>query len=115
MPRLVYALAGFVGYSKSGSLSTATTIQRAAIVYMAIVGLLVLDALLNALVDIYRTFEMARQRPIRGFVQAAKIVLYAIVGIIIVSIIMGKSPNLLLGGLGALIFGFAGKAPAHWF
>jgi len=99
---VIYALASFVGYSKSGSFSTVTTIQRAAIVYMAIVGLMVLDALLNALVDIYRTFEMARQRPIRGFVQAAKIVLYAIVGIIIVSAIMGKSPSLLLGGLGAM-------------
>jgi len=95
---VIYALAGFVGQSEA----TTTTIQRAATVYMAIVGLLVLDALLNALVDIYRTFEMARRRPIRGFVQAAKIVLYAIVGIIIVSAIMGKSPNLLLGGLGAM-------------
>ena len=95
---VIYALAGFVGQN----LTTTITIRRAAVVYMAIVGLLVLDALLNALVDIYRTFEMARRRPIRGFVQAAKIILYAVVGIIIVSAIMGKSPSLLLGGLGAM-------------
>ena len=95
---VIYALAGFVGQRTA----TVFTIQRAAIVYMAIVGLLALDALLNALVDIYRTFEMSRRRPIRGFVQAAKIILYAIVGIIIISAIMGKSPSLLLGGLGAM-------------
>ena len=102
---VIYALAGFVGQDPSDTTATTTlkvTLQRAAIVYMAVVGLLVLDALLNALVDIYRTFEHAHKRPIRGFVQAAKIVLYAVVGIIVVSAIMGKSPSLLLGGLGAM-------------
>ncbi len=96
---IVYALAPFVAQGHPAAIST---IRRAAVVYMTIIGLLVLDALLNALVDIYRTFEMARQRPIRGFVQAAKIILYAVVGIIVVSTIMGRSPNLLLGGLGAM-------------
>lgn len=96
---VIYALAPFVAQGHPPAISI---IHRVAVVYMAIVGLMVLDALLNALVDIYRTFEMARRRPIRGFVQAAKIVLYAIVGIIVVSTIMGKSPNLLLGGLGAM-------------
>ena len=96
---VIYALASFVAQDHAPAISI---IRRAAVVYMAVVGLLVLDALLNALVDIYRTFEQARKRPIRGFVQASKIILYAVVGIIIVSAIMGKSPNLLLGGLGAM-------------
>ena len=48
---VIYALAGFVGQSPA----QVVTIQRAATVYMALVGLLALDALLNALVDIYRT------------------------------------------------------------
>ena len=96
---VVYLLAPFVG---EGHPSAISLIQRAALVYATIVGLLALDALLNALVDIYRTFEIARRRPIRGFVQAAKIILYAIVGIIIISTIVGKSPGLLLGGLGAM-------------
>jgi len=96
---VVYALAPFVAQGHPDAISI---VRRAAVVYMTIVSLLVLDALLNALVDIYRTFEVARQRPIRGFVQAGKIILYAVVGIIVVSTIMGKSPNLLLGGLGAM-------------
>ncbi len=96
---VVHALAPFVA---DGYPNAIAAIERAAVVYMIIVGLLVLDALLNSLVSIYRTFEMARRRPIRGFVQAAKIILYAIVGIIVVSTIMGRSPSLLLGGLGAM-------------
>jgi miniconductance mechanosensitive channel len=102
---VIYAMAPLVGQDPMGGTARTAmtpTLQRAAVVYMAVIGLLVLDALLNALVDIYRTFEEARKRPIRGFVQAAKIILYAVVGIIVVATIMGKSPNLLLGGLGAM-------------
>ena len=102
---VIYAMAPFVGQDPmGGTVRTAMTmiLQRAAVVYMTVVGLLVLDALLNALVDIYRTFEEAHKRPIRGFVQAAKIILYAVVGIIVIATIMGRSPNLLLGGLGAM-------------
>lgn len=96
---VIYALASFVAYDHPSAI---LVIRRAAVVYMVVVGLLVVDALLNALIDIYRTFEMARRRPIRGFVQAAKIILYAVVGIIVISTIMGRSPSLLLGGLGAM-------------
>jgi len=102
---VIYAMAPFVGQDPmGGTVRTAMTmiLQRAAVVYMTVIGLLVLDALLNALVDIYRTFEEAHKRPIRGFVQAAKIILYAVVGIIVIATIMGRSPNLLLGGLGAM-------------
>ncbi len=96
---VIYAMAAFVG---QGSPAVIATIQRVAMVYMAVVGLLVLDAFLTAFIDIYRTFELARRRPIRGFVQAAKVILFVVGGIIIVSVIMGKSPGLLLGGLGAM-------------
>ncbi|MBN2128314.1 MAG: mechanosensitive ion channel [Sedimentisphaerales bacterium] len=96
---VIYAMAPFVG---EGSEKAIATIQRIAMVYMAGVGLLVLDAFLSAVIDIYRTFEAAHKRPIRGFVQAAKIILYVLGIIIVVSIIMGKSPGLFLGGLGAM-------------
>jgi len=96
---VIYAMASFVA---KGNETAIATIQRIAVVYMAAVGLLVLDALLSTVIDIYRTFEIAHKRPIRGFVQAAKIILYVVGAIIIVSIVMGKSPGLLLGGLGAM-------------
>jgi len=96
---VIYAMAPFVG---AGSPTAIATIQRIAMVYMAGVGLLVLDAFLSAVVDIYRTFETAQKKPIRGFVQAGKIILYVVGVIIIISIVMGKSPGLLLGGLGAM-------------
>lgn len=97
---VVYLLAPFLWLTYSPVLCL--TLQRVAMVYMAAVGLLTLDAFLNAVVDIYGTFEIARQRPIRGFVQAAKIILYLVAAITVISILLGKSPGLILGGLGAM-------------
>ena len=79
------------------------TLQLAAKIYMVVVGLLVFDSFLNSVVEIYRTFEFAQKIPIRGFVQAAKIVLYFFAGIVILAMIMGKSPAMIFGGLGAMM------------
>ena len=77
-------------------------IQAAANIYMLIVGALVIDALLNAVLGIYRTFEVAQRVPIRGFLQVIKIAIFFVVGIFVLSILMGESPKFFLGGLGAL-------------
>jgi len=77
-------------------------IERLSMVYMILVGLLVLNSFLNAVVDIYGTFKISRQRPIKGYIQVAKIIIFVFVGIIILSMIMNRSPWLLLSGLGAM-------------
>lgn len=71
-------------------------------IYIAFVILLTLDAFLSALNDIYKTYEISKTKPIKGYIQVVKILLYAVIGIIIVSIIIGKSPLTLLAGLGAM-------------
>jgi miniconductance mechanosensitive channel len=75
---------------------------RLSMVYMIAVGLLVINAFLNAVVDIYGTFEISRQRPIKGYIQIAKIIFFIFVGIVIISVILDRSPLLLLSGLGAM-------------
>lgn len=71
-------------------------------IYMILVGILVINAFLNAVLDIYRTFDVAKEIPIKGFVQVAKIVIYLVGGIFIVCILMDKTPLVFLSGLGAL-------------
>ena len=93
---------GMAPYVLSGSSAAITTLQLAAKIYMVIVGLLVFDSFLNSVVEIYRTFEFSQKIPIRGFVQGAKIILYFLAGIVILAMIMGKSPVIVLGGLGAM-------------
>ncbi len=76
--------------------------RNGAFIYMVIIALLVLDAFLNTCYDIYQTFEVSKEIPIQGFVQAIKIILVFIGGILILSTITNKTPLYFLSGLGAL-------------
>jgi len=60
------------------------------------------DSLLDAVVDISRSRDLSHKSSVRGFAQAVKIILYIIVGVIILSIIAGKSPAFFIGGMGAM-------------
>ncbi len=76
--------------------------QRGSQIYMIVVGLLVLDSLLDALHDIYGRFEVSRRVPIKGFVQVVKIVVTCLGAILIVSTAVQRSPGVFLGGIGAM-------------
>ena len=77
-------------------------ISGAALIYMIVMAILAIDALLNALLDIYNTYEISNRIPIKGFIQVFKIIIYFICFIFIVSIILNKTPIILFSGLGAL-------------
>ncbi|MCX6286475.1 MAG: mechanosensitive ion channel [Bacteroidetes bacterium] len=64
--------------------------------------LLVGISFLNALYKIYGDYELASAKPIKGYVQIGKIVLYIIVCIVTISVLIGQSPLTLLAGLGAM-------------
>jgi len=70
-------------------------------VYMLVTLMLVLDSLLNAFETMYRSFKAAREIPIKGFVQVLKLVLYFVTGILVISILLDKTPVYLLSGIGA--------------
>jgi len=71
-------------------------------IYMILVVLLIIDNIINALHEIYHTFPVSENRPIKGYVQVVKIFFYFIAVILILAIILGKSPKGLLTGLSAL-------------
>ena len=77
-------------------------IQTVALLYLLLIAIMALNALLNAAVDIYRRFAFASQIPIRGFVQVIKIIASALAVIFAISLVIGKSPTLLVSGLGAM-------------
>lgn len=62
----------------------------------------VISALLDALLDIYSRTNYAKTRPIKGYIQLGKMLLFVFSAIIIVSILIDRSPMLLLSGLGAM-------------
>jgi miniconductance mechanosensitive channel len=79
-----------------------TTIEKLAIAYIIIVGLVFIHSLLNALNDIYQTFEISKVKPIKGYVQVVNIIIMTVGFILMISNLLGKSPIILLSGIGAL-------------
>lgn len=77
------------------------TIQKIAFIYISIILLLVLRKFLNAINDIYVNYEVSKTRPIKGYLQVIEIVGYIIGAIIIVSVLIERSPLILLSGIGA--------------
>ena len=69
-------------------------------------GLLMLSlaagALLSSVNSIYEQYSVATERPIKGFLQVAKIVMFVLTGVLIVATLTERSPVLLLSGLGAM-------------
>ncbi len=77
-------------------------IQRISLTCMIAIGLFAFNSFLNAVVDIYNTFEISREKPIKGYVQVVKIALFFLIGIFILATLMNRSPWGLLSGLGAM-------------
>jgi miniconductance mechanosensitive channel len=77
-------------------------IEKGAIAYSIIVGLAVINSLLNALNDIYQTYEISKVKPIKGYIQVIKIITITLGIILVIANMMGKNPLLLLSGIGAL-------------
>ncbi|WP_071394993.1 mechanosensitive ion channel family protein [Bacillus tuaregi] len=89
-------------YFSSTFPSYQTIIEKAAVTYIIIVGLMVIYSLLNAINDIYQTFEISKVRPIKGYIQVANIIVFTLGIIIMIANLMGESPLILLSGIGAL-------------
>ena len=76
-------------------------LHRADIIYMLIVAIRILNAVLFCFLDFYSTTDSNRRHPLKGLVQALQVILYFVGGIIIVAVLIDKSPTVLLTGLGA--------------
>jgi miniconductance mechanosensitive channel len=59
-------------------------------------------SLLDASLEIYQRSAASRDRPIRGYVQVAKLLLYLVGGILVVSTLLQRNPWGLIAGLGAV-------------
>lgn len=76
-------------------------IQRISLALIAFVGASALESSMTAINDIYDDYEVAKSKPIKGYIQVGKIFLWLFALILIVSALLRYSPLLLLGGLGA--------------
>ena len=77
-------------------------IEKGAIAYLIIMGLIIINSLLNVMNDIYQTYEISKTKPIKGYIQVVKIIVVSLGVILVIANLMDKSPLILLSGIGAL-------------
>ncbi|MFT5138404.1 MAG: miniconductance mechanosensitive channel [Lysobacterales bacterium] len=77
-------------------------IRNVAMGYMVLMLTLALTAMLGAANTIYETLPVAKERPLKGFMQLVQIVVWIFGGVLIISTVLDRSPLLLLSGFGAM-------------
>ena len=71
-------------------------------IILIIAGVLTIDALLNSIVHIFEKSSISNEISITPFVQVVKLLLYFVTAILILSMLLQKTPLYFLSGLGAL-------------
>lgn len=79
-----------------------TLVNNAVLIYIIVIMFLVMSAALNAVQAIIGETKRGADIPIKGFVQAIKLVAFLIGGILVLSVLVGKTPIFFLSGIGAL-------------
>ena len=77
-------------------------IARVAGATIVLLAVLAVGALLSAVNAIYSATPVGENRPIKGYIQVAKILLYVVGVVVIVSALIDRSPLLFLSGIGAM-------------
>lgn len=100
--RLSHIVPALVIYGFAEIFTWQVILQRIALAYMVFIGILVLNSLLSAAENIYSSFEVSKEKPIRGYIQIIKIFIFVIGMIFVIGIIIDRSPWKLLTGIGAM-------------
>lgn len=75
--------------------------QKICAVYIVFALLLAINGFILVFLDMYNMRQVNKNRPIKGFMQVLQVLLFFIGGIVIIAILIGKSPASLFAGLGA--------------
>jgi len=77
-------------------------VRNVATGYMVLMLTMTLTSLLSAANTIYSALPVAKERPLKGFVQLVQIVVWVLGGVLIVAAVLDRSPLLLISGFGAM-------------
>ena len=99
LPGLILYVLPYIAFGSNSELIR--TLHRFDIAYMLIVVIMILNALMFGFLDFYMTTDKNRIRPLQGLIQGLQVVLYFVGAIIIIAVLIDKSPTVLLTGLGA--------------
>ncbi|KGO99520.1 mechanosensitive ion channel family protein [Novilysobacter defluvii] len=101
VPALV--IAGGIGAVPGLHPAAVAVIGNVALAYVALTIALSISNLLDAVNDLYvARSPKARERPIKGYLQVLKIIIFVLAAVLMVAALIERSPLLLLSGFGAM-------------
>jgi len=81
---------------QNGILETMSTTAAIIIVIFCI------NSIINSVDEIYSGFEISKAMPLRGVFQVIKVIVFVFGGIVVIATLIGESPTVLIGSLGAM-------------
>lgn len=99
IPAVAFYFLVNLAFGDSGK--TVRLLHRVDIAYMILVFVMICSALLLTILDAYSKTDKYKTHPLKGLIQGLQVVLYFVGAIIIVAVLIDKSPTVLLTGLGA--------------
>lgn len=99
----VIALQVGLSYVPGVSDGLASFLLRFASASMVLVAVLTIDAFLSAAHTLYTRTPMAATRPVKSYVQLAKVFMYALAGVFMIAAVLEKSPWFFVSGMGAMM------------
>ncbi len=100
LPHLIPAL---VLYQGSTALPiTGSVVGRIMSAWIALIIAAFIDRILTAGLYLYNTYPISNRRPIKGYIQVTKLILYVAAGVTAISLLVEQSPWLFLSGIGAM-------------
>lgn len=91
-----------VGLAQTNLPVLVTIVQNTAQAIMVVAVALVLGGLLDLAEVCHRARSDARYRPIKGYLQLGKIAIYTLGTVLVIAILIDRSPVILLSGIGAM-------------
>jgi miniconductance mechanosensitive channel len=90
------------GFASSDLVWFPLVIISIAKIYILGVFITAFNRFLNSFLDIYTTYPYAKDRPVKGYVQLLKVLIYFLGGITMIAILVGQNPVTIFAGLGAM-------------
>lgn len=99
IPPIVFL--ALIPFAFDASDSTMTLIRDIVFIYFAIMVAMALNSILGFIWESYDQRNNTKNLPLKGILDVARIIVWVITTIVIISLLVGKSPGALLTGLGA--------------
>ncbi len=97
-----FIISKFAAYTLPSFTDAVLTVQKTIDIYVIFVSMLLLSSIISSLYDFYNTFDTSKNKPIKGFAQVLKLLVFVVGSLMILASLMNQNLGNLVIGLGTL-------------